>query len=424
MSADDPRLAPVPGDGSGRGGLAGSASDARRADTAAERRRALRALLDNAFLGVDQPAYALVRRHEQQLARTCADLLGYRLEVCGTAARLVGTPTAAALRRSLPVRPASASGRARPRDEWPALGDRAAVLVLLTLAALERGGNQTAIAELARDVSRAGADAQPPVPVDFTARAERVAFADGLDLLTSWGVLEHTAGTRASFSRAEPGGEDEALLTVDRRRLALVLRDPVAALGATSLADLLVEDGAYAPTSEGENRRRMHRLARRLVEDPAVLLEDLEEADRAYFLSQRQRLEDRAADAVGLAVERRAEGTALIATDRTLSDIAFPTNSTVKQVALMLCDVLVKQDDAAVISDEAMREHVRALLVRHAEHWQRDPGDPVQVARLARDAIAVLCALDLASEEPDGVRPRPLAARFRSPELRVSRGRV
>jgi len=421
---DHHQPAPMPGEGRGRGGLAGSDSDARRADTAEERRAALRALLDNAFLGADQPAYALVRRHEQELARTCADLLGYRLEVGGTAARLVGTPTEAALRRPLPVRPASASGRARPRDEWPALGDRAAVLVLLTLAALERGGRQTAIAELARDVSRAGADAQPPVPIDFTERAERVAFADGLDLLTSWGVLEHTAGTRASFSGAEPGGEDEALLTVDRRRLALVLRNPVAALGATSLADLLGDGDAYAPTAEGENRRRMHRLARRLVEDPAVLLEDLEEGDRAYFLRQRQRLEERAAEATGLAVERRAEGTALIATDRTLTDIAFPTNATVKQVALLLCDVLVSQQDAAVISDEAMREHVHALLVRHAEHWQRDPGDPVQVSRLTRDAVTLLCALDLAIEEADGVRPRPLAARFRSPELRVSGARA
>jgi hypothetical protein len=65
-----------------------------------------------------------------------------------------------------------------------------------------------------------------------------------------------------------------------------------------------------------------------------------------------------------------------------------------------------------------MREHVRGLLVRHGEHWQRDPADPVAVTRLTRDAIAVLCELDLASREDDGVRTRPLAARFRSPQLR------
>ncbi len=392
-------------------------------DAAEERRGALRALLDNAFVAAEQPAYALVRRHEPELARTCVDLFGYRLEVGSTAARLVGTPTAAALRRPLRVRPASASGRARPRDEWPSLGDRASVLVLLTLAALERGATQTAIAELARDVAQAGADAQPAVAVDFTARAERVAFADGLDLLTAWGVVAHTAGSRASFSRVEPGGEDEALLTVDRRRLALVLGNPVAALAAESVSDLLDEDGAYSPTSEGENRRRLHRLARRLVEDPVVVLDDLDEADRAYFLRQRQRLEERVGEATGLAVERRAEGTAMVATDRALSDVVFPTNATVKQVALLLCDVLARAGDAAV-SPETLREHVRKLVARHGEHWQRDADDPVQVSRLARDAMAVLCSLDLAREDEDGLRPRPLAGRFRSPELRMAPARV
>ena len=85
------------------------------ADPVEERRAALRALLDNSFVGSEQPAYALVRRHEPELARTCVDLFGYRLEVGSTAARLVGTPTAAALQRPLRVRPASASGRARAR---------------------------------------------------------------------------------------------------------------------------------------------------------------------------------------------------------------------------------------------------------------------------------------------------------------------
>jgi len=207
--------------------------------------------------------------------------------------------------------------------------------------------------------------------------------------------------------------------------LALVLRDPVAALGAESLTDLLEADGAYTPTAEGENRRRLHRLARRLVEDPVVLIDDLDEADRGYFLSQRQRLEERVGEATGLAVERRAEGTAMIATDRQLSDVAFPTNATVKQVALLLCDVLVARGDGCTISAEALREHVRKLVARHGEHWQRDADDPVQVSRLARDATAVLCALDLAREDEDGcLRPRPLAARFRSPELRTAGARA
>ena len=39
------------------------------------------------------------------------------------------------------------------------------LLLLLTLVALERGGPQIALAELARDVERAGADVVPPLTV-------------------------------------------------------------------------------------------------------------------------------------------------------------------------------------------------------------------------------------------------------------------
>ena len=146
-----------------------------------------------------------------------------------TAARAAGPPTRTVCTVRCAIRPASVSGRQRPPDEWPALSDRACVLLLLTLVALERGGAQTAIADLARDVERAGADVEPPLSVDFRARSERVAFADGLDLLCAWGVLEHTSGSHESYARREQG-EDEALFTVDRRRLALLLRDPAATL--------------------------------------------------------------------------------------------------------------------------------------------------------------------------------------------------
>ncbi len=52
-------------------------------------------------------------------------------------------------------------------------------------------------------------------------------------------------------------------------------------------------------------------------------------------------------------------------------------------------------------------------------HWQRDPDDPVVISALAADAVATLAALDLVALEPSGaVRLRPLAHRFRDPDLR------
>jgi uncharacterized protein (TIGR02678 family) len=390
----------------------------RELDDRAEQTQALRALLAAPFVGADEPSYALIRRHERELATTLQSSFGYQLEVGSTAARASGPPTPDGLRRPLRIRPASVSGREKPPDEWPALSGRGCVLLLLTLTALERGGAQTALADLAREVELAGADVDPPVTVEFRERAERLAFADGLDLLCAWGVLEHTSGSHESYARSEQR-EDEALFTVDRRRLALLLRDPVKAIEASTLDELLDESSRYAPTPEGENRARFERLARRLAEDPALLLDELGDDERAYFLGQRARIEGAVAAATGYQVERRAEGSALIVEDRVFTDVAFPTNSTVKQVALLLCDTLAATAPGAALSAEAVRDAVGELIARHGDHWRRDRDDPAQVAFLTTAAGDVLVACGLARQtEAGGLRPLPLAARFREPALR------
>lgn len=385
-----------------------------------ERTQALRALLAAPFIGAGEPSYALIRRHERELATTLQSTYGYQLEVSSTAARASGPPTRHGLHRPLRIRPASVSGRQRAPDEWPTLSDRAGLLLLLTMVALERGGAQTALADLARDVERAGADVEPPVSVDFRNRAERVAFADGLDLLCSWGVLEHTSGSHESYARREQG-EDEALFTVDRRRLALMVRDPAAALDATALEQLLDETSRYPPTPEGENRARAERLARRLTEDPALLLADLEEGERGYFLGQRARIEGAVAAATGYQVERRAEGSALIVNDRAFTDVPFPTNATVKQLALLLCDVLATAGATTELSIEAVRDTVFALVSKHGRHWGRDADDPAQISALTDAAVETLICCDLARRtDMGGLRPSPLAGRFRSPEIRTA----
>jgi uncharacterized protein (TIGR02678 family) len=387
----------------------------RELDDRDERARAMRALLGAPFVGAEEPAYALIRRHERELATALQTTYGYQLEVGSTAARASGLPTPDGLHRPLRIKPASVSGRKRPPDEWPALSDRACVLLLLILIALERGSAQTAIAELAREVERAGSDVEPAVGVDFRQRTERIAFADGLDLLCAWGVLEHTSGSHDSYARREQEG-DEALFTVDRRRLVLLLRDSAAALEATTLERLVDESGRHSPTPEGENRARAERLARRLTEDPVLLLADLEDDDRAYFLSQRARIEGAVATATGYGVERRAEGSALIVDDRTFTDMPFPTNSTIKQLAMLLCDALADAGPGGELSFEAVRDAVAHLVSVHGRHWDRNADDPEEIAALTAAATDILLACDLVRRSgSSGLRVTPFAARFRSP---------
>lgn len=382
-----------------------------------ERREALRALLAEPFVGSDAPVFKLIRRHDAELARRCAELLGYRLHVTPGFARLVKAPTTRMLRRGVRVPPSGAGARERSRDDWPRLSDRGVVLLFLTLAALERGGQQTVIRELAEDVAAAGTHADPRIAVDLELRSERMAFADGVELLCHWGVLQLMHGRRGTFAN-RMREDDEALFTIDRRRLALVLRDPFAALAADTPEDLAGEtEGA---TTEARTRQTRHRLARRLVEDPVLYLDELTEDERAYFLSQRGMLERRVEDWTGLTVERRAEGTATIEAGRELTDLPFPAGSTVKQLALLLCDWIGGERDA---SWPELRRAVRGLLANHERHWNRSPDDEDVVETMLGQATRLLLELDLVQPTPDGLRARPLCARFRAPEVREAGAR-
>ncbi|MEJ7893156.1 MAG: TIGR02678 family protein [Solirubrobacteraceae bacterium] len=375
---------------------------------------AARALIKHCFVDAAHPTYPLARRHAQPLQRRFAELLGYRLEVTPGFARLFKRPSAHGLRRPLRIEPGTPTGRRRARDEWPALDRRRAVLLALTAAALEREPTrQTIVGELARSVAEAGARCTPPIPVDIDARGERLALADVLDLLCSWGILTLTHGSRSSFSAREPG-EDEALLTIDRRRLAGLMRDPFRILTAGEPSDLLDDTDDYAPTPEGATRRLRHRLARRLVEDPVLYLADLDEDERAYFQTQRHYLESQAAALTGLQVERRREGTALIESGRELTDIAFPAASTLKQVALLLCEPLT---ESGSLTREGLRAAIRGLLRRHGEAWSRSASDPDHVIELADGAVEVLCGLGLARRSGDTIEAMPLCARFRAPTV-------
>jgi len=381
-----------------------------------ERRIALRALLSEPFVGAEKPVFKVIRRHDAELTRRCTELLGYRLHVTASFARLVKTPTERSLARGIRVPPSGPSARDRSKDEWPRLSDRGVVLLFLTLAALERGGQQTVIGELAQDVADTGARADPPLSVDFDNRSERTAFGDALELLCHWGVLQLMHGRHGTFAnRIQEDDDSEALFTIDRRRLALVLKDPFAALAAHTSEDLTREP--EAPTQEARTRQIRHRLARRLVEDPVLYLDECTEEERAYFASQRSNLERRVEDWIGLAVERRAEGTAALEAGRELTDLPFPAGSTVKQLALLLCDWLAGEREA---SWPELRSAVRALLAQHERHWNRSPDDDEVLDTMLEQSTALLVDLALVARSPTGLRARPLCGRFRAPEIRVA----
>ena len=115
------------------------------------------------------------------------------------------------------------------------------------------------------------------------------------------------------------------------------------------------------------------------------------------------------------------EGSALIVEGREFTDVPFPTNATAKQVALLLCDALVKVPPNGELSGEAVRDAVSTLVSEHGAHWGRDATDPAQVTALTQAATEVLLACGLAARtDLGGIRPSPIAARFRAPLVRTA----
>jgi uncharacterized protein (TIGR02678 family) len=374
---------------------------------AEERRQAARALLMRPLLSAqaDPVAFTLIRRHSQWLTDRFRHLLGYRLTVRSDHARLAKRPRTAYRDRPARIKPGSI--RPGPEDRWAPFGRRHYVLLALALAALEshHGRAQTLIGGLATEVGSLGAELG--LHADFERRDERKAFAEALELLCRLGVLRQRDGSRDAFVNNDDSRE-EALFDIEHARLADLKATPTA-IGDTRTVDELIAE-EYPPTEDGERARRRHRIARTLVEEPLLYVDELKPDEQDTYRSQRHRLEPELEALTGLTAERRQEGSALVDPSRSLTDIRFPTRSSDSTLALLLC------------------ERLRALA--HDGDRNPLPASDVQAAftelaarlELEADPEAVLHLLEahrlIERDEPALVRVNPGLARFARPTLR------
>jgi uncharacterized protein (TIGR02678 family) len=302
--------------------------------------------------------------------------------------------------------------RPGPEDGWAPFGRRHYVLLALALAAVEthHGRPQVLIGGLATEVSSLGAELD--LRVDFERRDERKAFADALELLCRIGVLAQRDGSREAFVARDDSAE-EALFDVEHGRLGDLKSTPLPLGEIRTIDDLLADE--YPPTDDGERARRRHRIARTLVEEPVLYIDELERDEQDTYRSQRHRLEPELEALTGLVAERRAEGSALVDPTRTLTDIRFPTRSTESTLALLLCERLrALAHDAG--RNQLPASEVHAALDELAARVERDAGPEF------RDNVLDLLEAQrlIAREPPALVRVLPGLARFTRPTLRSS----
>lgn len=396
----------------------------------------------------DRIALPLVRRWATELREDMLELFGYRLEVTETTARLY--PVLDRLDGTRPAR--TANDRIFDRRRYCYLA--------LSSAALGRAGDQITLSELADQVAAEAARVSG-VDLDTERSSDRDAFVDAVGWLSARGAITLADGDAGGWANNPDAGE--ALYDIDRSVVVALFRPPRALQHLRSVRGLL----APATSDAGAAARRARRA---LVQRPVVHAED--------GVPDARSIED-VRLLTGLAVERRAEGVALIDTSGRLSDIRFPSTGTIAQVALLLAgeiadrvldpdapdrtvttvsvdtsDVLVAALDAAIpgvgifgaladdevdtdaepaegaavqhcpfVPDTWIDDTVAALVTAYgrtfAAQWQSDP----RGVRAA--AVSLLVRMSLLADVPGGVAALPAIARYRGVVVTVrERGSV
>jgi len=384
------------------------------AEEQAQRRAALRALLAKPLLvaDADGEVLVLVRRHLTELREWLNRETGWRLGADSETARLFKTATTLA----------DASHPARGHNKEP-FGRRRYVTLCLALSALARADAQTTLGGLADDVLTAAAEpelAATGFTLTLDSRADRSDLVAVVRLLLDWGVLNRVAGDEDAYLSA---GTD-VLYDVRRPVLSVLLsgvRGPSTVTAATfsgRLAELTAEP--VAESDELRNQALRRRLTRRLLEDPVVYYDELDEDERAYLLSQRHAITRRIADATGLIAEMRAEGIAMVDPEDELTDVRMPEQRTDGHVTLLVAEYLACREQAGL---GELHAFLRQAAAEHAAYWRKGVTEPGAETELVAIALEKLTALRLVEAEGSVVRSRPAIARFvlSEPTIRETR---
>jgi uncharacterized protein (TIGR02678 family) len=311
---------------------------------------------------------------------------------------------------------------ARGHSKEP-FGRRRYVTLCLALSALARADAQITLGSLADDVLTAAAEpelAAAGFVLTLDSRADRSDLVAVVRLLLGWGVLSRVAGDEDAYLSA---GSD-VLYDVRRPVLGVLLsgsRGPSTVAVETfpaRLAELTAEP--VAESDELRNQMLRRRLTRRLLEDPVVYYDELDEDERGYLLSQRHAIARRIEEATGLMPEMRAEGIAMVDPDDELTDVRMPEQRTDGHVTLLVAEYLARRDQ--VMLDE-LHAFVRRTAAQHVGYWRKGVTEPGAETDLLAVALEKLTALRLVAVDRSYVRSRPGIARFAldEPTIRETR---
>ena len=381
---------------------------------AEERQRALRALLMHPLMDTRHPAFPLVRRHQGPLREWLADETGWHLQVESEFARLYKRPA--------DLTDATRGATLGTASQTTTFSRRRYALLCLILADLERGELQTTLGRLASGLIQAAADPvleAAGLEFRYNHQDERRDLVATVRLLVEHGVMTRVAGDEEAFVKDQQGSD--ALYDINRRLLAALLvsvRGPSLVEMEGPVPDfeerLRALTRAFIPdTQDGRNRALRHALTARLLDDPVVYWDELDEDARQYLTSQRLAITRRIAEATDLIPEIRAEGIAMVDPGQRLTDQSLPSEGTEGHVTLLIAAHLAEAPEGTRFTLESLSEQIRLWRPQYKGYWRRSALAEGSERALARQAIEQLRRLRLLGITEDGqIHPLPALSRF------------
>ncbi|NEX23340.1 TIGR02678 family protein, partial [Thiorhodococcus mannitoliphagus] len=388
-----------------------------------ERRRAMRGLLMQPLLYADHPAYRLVKRHVDWLRDWLNSETRWDLRLEADFARLAKTAP----------EHDDGSRAARPGKRPVDLDftRRRYALLCLVLAGLERGEMQSTLGRLgkaAMDQSAEPGVVASGLVFELRTQEDRRDLVAVVRLLLNLGVLVRVAGNEDAYIKNE---SQDVLYDIDRHVLSalLVTRRGPSLVGTLEQPEDTLDQriGAItarfvADTPEARNRELRQRLTERLLDDPVLYYDALDEDERAYLFNQRHAIVQRIQEATGLVPEMRAEGIAMVDPDGELADQRMPSEGTEGHITLLMAGHLAEhlsQDQAQ--SWTSLHAAYRGWTEQFGRYWKKAAKEPDAEQSFCREAAERLAGLGLARLESDGVRPLPAIARYAVEAPRISR---
>jgi len=302
-------------------------------------------------------------------------------------------------------------------------------LLGLTCAELLRRPHTT-LGDLGDAITRICAADDALRSVDVGRHSDRVAFVDVLLWLIEVGAVDVTAGEVDGFGSSQ---DVDAVLVADTTLIPLLLSSDTAPsrvhadTPARWIDQLLNEPRYGTAATDLENTDRdqrarwsRHQAIRRLLDDPAVDLDELHPGVRSYLFTPAGR--DKAisaAEEAGLTVERHADVWLAIDPTRESTTATFTSagrSSTAEQAAAIVLAILVSVDVDG--QRHLLRRSMLSLRRALEEHLTTSPGwarafrNGPGADALLSESVELLEEFGLVRRDGDDVVPRPAAGRF------------